>query len=49
MDLREMEHRCDEAFGDSRGKGLYKYIRVFLDEEDLEDFDKEHEEEKEES
>jgi len=50
MDLREMEHRCDEAFGDSRGKGIYKYIRVFLDEEDLEDFDKEHdEEEKEES
>jgi phage/plasmid-associated DNA primase len=44
MDLREMEHRCDEAFGDSRGKGIYKYIRVFLDEEDLEDFDKEHDE-----
>ncbi len=43
MDLREMEHRCDEAFGDSRGKGMYKYIRVFLDEEDLEDFDKQHE------
>lgn len=45
MDLRELEHRCDEAFGDSRGKGIYKYIRVFLDEDDLEEFDKEHDEE----
>ncbi|NBO59962.1 MAG: hypothetical protein EBU82_03195 [Flavobacteriia bacterium] len=45
MDLRELEHRCDEAFGDSRGTGVYKYIRVFLDEEDLEEFDKQHEEE----
>lgn len=43
MDLREMEHRCDEAFGDSRGTGIYKYIRVFLDEEDIEEFDRDHE------
>jgi P4 family phage/plasmid primase-like protien len=48
MDLRELEHRCDEAFGDSRGTGIYKYIRVFLDEDDLEEFDKQHDEAKEE-
>lgn len=35
--------RCEEAFGDSRGKREYSHIRVFLDDEDLEDFDKQHE------
>ncbi len=44
IEMRELEMRCDEAFGDSRGKGIYKYIRVFLDEDDLEEFDKQHDE-----
>lgn len=36
---------CEENFGDSRGTNIYQGFRVFLDEEDLEDFDKEHEKE----
>ena len=44
MELRELEHRCDEVFGDSRGTGVYRGIRVFLDEDDLEEFDRQHEE-----
>jgi hypothetical protein len=35
------ESLCNEAFGDSRGKQFYCHIRVFLDEDDLEDFEKE--------
>jgi len=41
---------CDEAFGDSRGKDLWTHITVFMEAEDVEDFQKEHdakEEEKE--
>lgn len=34
---------CEETFGDSRGTNIYQGFRVFLDEDDLEDFDKEHE------
>lgn len=49
MELRELEHRCDEVFGDSRGTGVYRGIRVFLDEDDLEEFDRQHEENEEES
>jgi len=47
MELRELEHRCDEVFGDSRGTGVYRGIRVFLDEDDLEEFDRQHEENEE--
>jgi P4 family phage/plasmid primase-like protien len=42
MDAKELEHRCEEAFGDSRGKREYSHIRIFLDDEDLEEFEKEH-------
>jgi P4 family phage/plasmid primase-like protien len=42
MDAKEIEHRCEETFGDSRGKREYSHLRVFLDEEDLEEFDKQH-------
>ncbi len=48
MDPNELEHRCEEAFGDSRGKREYSHIRVFLDEDDLEEFDKQHAENEEE-
>lgn len=44
MDAKELENRCEEAFGDSRGKREYSHIRVFLDEEDLEEFEKMHDE-----
>ncbi len=47
MDARELEHRCEEAFGDSRGKREYSHIRVFLDEDDLEEFDRQHNENQE--
>jgi hypothetical protein len=47
MDANELEHRCEEAFGDSRGKREYSHIRVFLDEDDLEDFDRQHAENRE--
>jgi Ni,Fe-hydrogenase I large subunit len=33
---------CEETFGDSRGKQVYQNLRVFLEEEDVEEFDKEH-------
>ena len=42
MDPKELEHRCEEAFGDSRGKKVYTHIRVFKEESDLDEFDKEH-------
>ena len=41
IDIKLFETLCDEAFGDSRGKQFYCHIRVFLDEDDLEDFEKE--------
>jgi P4 family phage/plasmid primase-like protien len=44
MDVKEIEHKCEEAFGDSRGKKIYTHIRVFMEEEDVEEFDKLHEE-----
>lgn len=44
MDAKELEHRCEEAFGDSRGKREYSHIRVFLDDDDLEEFDRQHNE-----
>ena len=33
---------CEEAFGDSRGQHLYAHIRVFFDEDDVEEFDADH-------
>lgn len=42
MEMKELEHRCEEAFGDSHGKKVYEHIRVFLEEEDVEEFDKLH-------
>jgi P4 family phage/plasmid primase-like protien len=45
-DAKELEMRCEEAFGDSRGKREYSHIRVFLDDDDLEEFDKQHDEDK---
>ena len=42
LDLKELEMRCEEAFGDSRGRREYPYIRVFLDEDDLEEFERQH-------
>ena len=43
LDLNELENRCEEAFGDSRGKRTYSHIRVFLEDEEVEEFDKTHE------
>ena len=42
MDMNELENRCEEAFGDSRGKRSYSHIRVFLEDEEVEEFDKNH-------
>jgi P4 family phage/plasmid primase-like protien len=42
MEMKELEHRCEEAFGDSHGKKTYEHLRVFLEEEDVEEFDKQH-------
>lgn len=39
LELKELEQRCDETFGDSHGTKKYKHIRVFLDEEDLDNFE----------
>lgn len=46
-DIKEIEMRCEEAFGDSRGRREYSHIRVFLDEEDLDEFEKQHAENQE--
>ena len=42
--VQELEIRCEAAFGDSRGKLEYCHIHVFLDEEDVEEFDRDHQE-----
>jgi P4 family phage/plasmid primase-like protien len=42
MEMKELEHRCEEAFGDSHGKKTYEHIRVFMEEDDVEAFDKIH-------
>ena len=39
---KEIEQRCEGTFGDSQGKRIYHHIRVFLEEEDVEEFDKQH-------
>ncbi len=49
MEAKELEYRCEEAFGDSHGKKIYEHIRVFLEEEDVEAFDKQHAENEEET
>lgn len=41
LKAEELEKLCEEHFGDSRGKREYIHLRVFLDEEDLEEFDNE--------
>lgn len=43
-DMNELEKRCEDAFGDSRGKKVYTHIRVFLEEEEVEEFDRLHNE-----
>ena len=42
MSLSELENRCEEAFGDSRGRKLYTHIRVFLEDEEIDKFDADH-------
>jgi hypothetical protein len=42
MEMKELEHRCEDAFGDSKGKKIYHHIRVFEDDGDVEEFDKQH-------
>lgn len=42
LDAKELESLCEYYFGDSRGKREYCHLRVFLDEDDLEEFDIEH-------
>jgi P4 family phage/plasmid primase-like protien len=42
IEAKEIEYRCEELFGDSHGKKVYEHIRVFLEEEDVEEFDKQH-------
>jgi hypothetical protein len=47
IEAKEVEYRCEELFGDSHGKKMYEHIRVFLEEEDVEEFDKLHAENQE--
>ena len=42
LDAKEIEMRCEEAFGDSRGKKEYSHIRVFLEDEEVEQFERDH-------
>lgn len=42
IDAKEFELLCEDAFGATQGKHEYYHMRVFLDEEELEEFDKEH-------
>jgi flagellar motility protein MotE (MotC chaperone) len=42
IELDAFKELCEQEFGDSRGTYIYTNLRVFLDEDDLEDFDKEH-------
>ena len=44
LDMSELENRCEDAFGDSRGKRTYSHIRVFLEDEEVEEFERVHEE-----
>lgn len=44
MELKDLEQLCDLYFGDSKGTKKYKNIRVFLDEEDFENFMENHKE-----
>lgn len=47
IEAKEIEYRCEELFGDSHGKKVYEHIRVFLEEEDVEEFDRLHAENQE--
>jgi len=42
MQLPEIEARCEESFGDSRGRKIYSHIRVFLEDEEIDKFDNDH-------
>jgi len=42
VDAKTLESFCDKYLGDAQGKGVYRHIRVFMDEDDLEDFDTEN-------
>lgn len=41
LPLTVFESYCEIEFGDSKGKKVYQDVRVFLEEEDVEEFDKE--------
>ena len=42
MDAKEIQELAEKEFGDSRGQKEYSHLRVFYDEEDVEEFDKEN-------
>jgi hypothetical protein len=42
IDFKEIEAYCETFFGGSQGKKVYQHLRVFVEEEDVEEFDKEH-------
>ena len=43
LDIKEIENRCSDAFGDSKNN-TYTHIRVFLEDEEVEEFERVHEE-----
>lgn len=42
MGLPELEERCEDVFGNSRGKKIYSHIRVFMEDEEIDKFDQDH-------
>ena len=42
MTLETFTKLCEDTFGDSRGQHVYAHLRVFIDEEDLEEFETNH-------
>ncbi len=43
LDMKELEQRCDDTFGEARGTNKeYNHIRVFLDEEGVDLFEEQH-------
>lgn len=42
LEVKEVEAFAEKEFGDSHGRREYSHLRVFLDEEDLEEFDREN-------
>jgi hypothetical protein len=39
ISLETFKKHCEDRFGDSRGKHVYIHVKVFLDEEDVEEYD----------